>query len=156
VNLLAHSRTFSGGMSRGLKMTPSINSFLNPSTVFNPSLKPCCANNFTARQCQIVKQDARESVIFLASQGGFNWAQVCHRADPCLVGQSTVSKCLSTALPSSAFWDFLSTSPSSGASVSATPFFQRNQCSTHRIVVLIRVRFGRSGYSKRTYRLCSV
>src|SRR4029077_12493736 len=36
-------------MSRGLKMTPSINSFLNPSTIFNPSLKPCCANSFTSR-----------------------------------------------------------------------------------------------------------
>src|SRR5208282_83626 len=47
-HLLAHSLSFSGVMSRGLKMTPSINSFLNPSTVFNPSLKPCCANSFTS------------------------------------------------------------------------------------------------------------
>src|SRR5271170_2171444 len=52
-------------MSRGLKMTPSINSFLNPSTVFNPSLKPCCANSFTSR-FQTVPQCSR-SLEFLTS-----------------------------------------------------------------------------------------
>jgi hypothetical protein len=63
VNLLAHSRSFSGVMSRGLKMTPSINSFLNPSMVFNPSLKPCCANSFTSRS-RTLPQCARSLKAF--------------------------------------------------------------------------------------------
>src|SRR3979490_563245 len=58
-------------MSRGLKMTPSINSFLNPSKVLNPSLKPCCANSFTSRS-RTVPQCARSlealtSISFLRS-----------------------------------------------------------------------------------------
>src|SRR5271166_965686 len=57
---------------------------------------------------------SEKSVISLPHRAA-SWARVCHRADPRLVGQSPVSKCLSTALPSSAFWDFLSTPPSSGA-----------------------------------------
>src|SRR5208282_2641410 len=61
VNLLAHSRSFSGVMSRGLKITPSINCLLNPSTVLNPSLKPCCANSFTSRS-QTVPLRSRSSL----------------------------------------------------------------------------------------------
>jgi hypothetical protein len=70
---------------------------------------------------------SEKSVISLPHRAA-SWARVCHRADPRLVGQSPVSKCLSTALPSSAFWDFLSTSPlERRASVVSATHFQQNQ-----------------------------
>ena len=60
-------------------MTPSINSFLNPSTVFNPSLSRVAQIASLFRRCQIVKQDALlepEEPYFLASQGGFMGASL--------------------------------------------------------------------------------
>jgi hypothetical protein len=71
-----------------------------------------------------------EKALFSLHHRRLQMAQVCHRAR--LVGQSPVSKCLSTALSSSAFWDLLSSSPlERRASVSATPPFSEIECSTH-------------------------
>src|SRR5208283_3063805 len=56
---------------------------------------------------------SEKSVISLPHRAA-SWTRVCHRTDPRLVGQSPVSKCLSTALPSSA-GIFFPLPPSSGA-----------------------------------------